>query len=262
MEIDKVKKELENIIELSSKMRLVESEKAFRLLLRKYDNHKTIDKQLLNDGEYLLKSEFCDKDISYKESYKIFKGILNSVHKKRIVSGKKIHLLDDEKGRLDTLENSLGILFEEIKSETSTKRCMLLLCLGHLIRYEVYAGSDGFLRRKLIELINIGMNIKRKERDQLIEDFLSIRGKGKDGKADTTHIRNSIAHGRFEFVEDNFIRFVDVDKSGKRTFEKQLNDGDIFGLFNMFEMKVKFMVLYSMLIHLNADIKDQAIKIV
>jgi len=254
MEVDKVKKGLENIIEMSSKMRLVESEKAFKLLLRKYDNHKTIDKQLLNDGEYLLKSEFCDKDISYKESYKIFKRILKGVHKKRIVSGKKIDLLADEKGRLDTLENSLGVLFEELKTEKSKKRFMLLLCLGHLIRYEVFAGSDGFLRRKLIDFINIGMNTEKKERDKMIEDFLSIRGKGKDGKADTTHIRNSIAHGRFEFIGDNVIRFVDVDKSGKQTFEKQLNDGDLVGIFNMFEMKLRFMILYSILIHLNADI--------
>ena len=263
MKIDKVKKGLENIIEMSSKMRFIESEKAFKLLLRKYERHNIIEKQLLGDGEFLLKSEFCDRDISHEKSFVIFKSILNSVHEKRIRTGKKVYLLEDKKGRLDTLENSLGVLFEELKSQTSKKSFMLLLCLGHLIRYEAFAGSDGVLRRKLIEFINIGMNMEKRGRDQLIEDFLSFREKGNDGKADTTHIRNSIAHGRFEFIGDNVIKFVDLDlKSGNRTFEKQLNDRELFALFNVFEMKLRFVVLYSILIGLNADIKDQSIKLV
>ncbi|MCK5291425.1 MAG: hypothetical protein KAR39_05375 [Thermoplasmata archaeon] len=256
MELDKIEKGLRNVIQMSSNMRLDESAEAFRLLLRKYERHDTIDKQLLYDAEYLLRFEFCDKDTSYKHSFEIFKTILDGVYKKRARTGRKTHLLSDEAGRLDSLDKSLGILFGEMKKKPQKKTAMLLLCLGHVIRYEAFAASGGFLRKRLIELINIGLRMTKKERDQLIEDFLTIRGKGKDGKADTTHIRNSIAHGRFEFIADNIIRFENVDKKGNTLFESQLNDGDILGLFNMFEMKLRFMLLYSLLIYLWRDIRD------
>ena len=94
----------------------------------------------------------------------------------------------------------------------------------------------------------------------LIEEFFSFRSIGTDNKSDTTHIRNSIAHGRFEFTSENVIRFRDVT-AGNITFDEIYNDGDLLMLSNIFEMKVKFTLLYFRLAELPIYFKDKSIKL-
>ncbi len=267
MKIDNVRNNLINIIEMTKKFKFNKTKRIFIQELKRYDNKNVIKQQMLLKGENMLISEFCNRDISYEKSYKIFEKIIIKVYGKRLKSGKKVNLLKDETGRLDKIENSLGILFQEIqsfekkKSRKSKKNFMFLLCLAHILRYEAYASSNGFIRKKMVMLIDIGMKIDKKKRDQLIEDFFTIRKQGSEGKADITHIRNSVAHGRFEFINDNTIKFTDI-KSGKKTFEITLNDGDLVGLFNMFEMKLKFVILYSIFIQLLFDIKRQNVNVI
>lgn len=260
MTSDKVFDDLEVIITMCSRMKFIDAEKAYKLIQKEYTEHNKIDKQLLEDAEYLLCEDYKSRDQSHAKSYRIYKKILKGVFDKRTTTGKKVMLIQDKKKRLETLENSLGVIFDELKVQKSKKSFMILLCMGHVIRYEAFASSDGVLRRKFIELINIGLDLTKEERNKLIEGFFSIRGFGNDGKSDTWHIRNAIAHGRFEFVKDDVIKFTDVDKDGKITFERELNDGDLFGLFNMFEMKLRFVLLYSKLAELNAAIKEQSIE--
>ena len=91
----------------------------------------------------------------------------------------------------------------------------------------------------------------------MIEDFFTLKEKGSDGKSDTHHLRNSISHGRFQFISDGFIEFIDVDEKGNETFRKKLNSGDLLGVYNMFEMKLHFALLYFIIIQLRTDCRDE-----
>ncbi|MCK4444534.1 MAG: hypothetical protein KAW09_08320, partial [Thermoplasmata archaeon] len=138
-EENEVEETLGGIVSMTGRMGFKDSNEAFVLTLKKYKSHGTMDKTLLNDAEYLLVADFCERDDSHKQSYGILKHILDGVYRKRIKTGKKLSLLQDERGRLEYIENSLGVVFDEIKSRQSKRTTMLLLCLGHLIRYEAFA---------------------------------------------------------------------------------------------------------------------------
>jgi len=81
----------------------------------------------------------------------------------------------------------------------------------------------------------------------LVEDFFTVRTKGSDGRADSTHIRNAFAHAKFEFVDDKTIIVWDTDEKGSETFRKKLTVSDLLGLFNMFEKKLALAETYPSL---------------
>lgn len=217
-------------------MKLMQTEFAAKVVLEAYKKNK-LDEKTLNNFITVFTREFCDKDPSYEKSYDILKQIFMRSFDKRRNTGKPIDLYPDNRDRIKLLEQNLGVLFDEVKrEEESTKRRMAILCLMHIIRKEVwYDYFDSWFKK----IGNIGA-YKKDEREKLLKEYFTIRADD-----DTIHLRNSIAHGDFKFINDHTMEFWAYDSDRKNEiFRKTLTDGDLMQINNIFEKKVRFLDMF------------------
>ncbi len=123
---------------------------------------------------------------------------------------------------------------------------VLLVAIGHIIRFQM---KGGFVS----QLIHFWASPSRKKaaRNSLVEDYLTLKTKGSDGKADTRHIRNAFAHAHFEFVDSRTVHLWD-ETNGVRTFDAHFDVLELVQFFNMFEKKLALAEIHiSMLLALN-----------
>ena len=222
-------------ISQTKQLKLNDTKSAAELVLKRY-NTKKLDADIVSDFGSIFELEFSQQDLSYEKSFKILKKFLDSALKKRRTSGKLINPYPVDRTRIKQLDNNLGIIYDEICSEKeSNKRPMLLLCLGHIIRKEVWFD---YFKKWFTEIGNIGSIRGEKLIDDFIKEYFTIKHEN-----DVYHIRNSIAHGNFEFIDEHNIEFQS-HKDGNVIFNIRLNDGDLIQLNNMFEKKARFLDLF------------------
>src|SRR5574341_806747 len=140
------------------------------------------------------------------------------------------------------LDKGLGIIYDEFQLGPITERkIMLLLCLGHILRWEV-RGQD--VKWQLKKIGDISFSQRIYDLDNLINKFLMIDTLGSDGKPDTFHIRNAIAHGRFSFQKDDKIELWDVNPDdGTETYRTSKDLKGLMDFCNSFETKLRFVSL-------------------
>lgn len=232
---DIIDKKLNWFINQTKQMKLNDTKSAAELVLKRY-KAKKLDDGVVNDFGTIFELEFSQQDPSYEVSFGILKNIWIKAIEKRKTTGQLINLYPVNRTRINDLEQNLGILHDEILSEReSKKRLMLLLCLGHIIRKEVWFE---YFENWFAEIGNIG-SFKKADCEDFLRKYFTIRREN-----DILHIRNSIAHGNFRFLNDNFIEFRDYERDGTEVFKIELNDGDLIQLTKMFEMKVRFLDLF------------------
>lgn len=235
MSDDVVEKKLNWFIDQTRQMKLIDTAFAAELVLKRY-KAKKLDEDIVNDFGTIFELEFSQQDPSYEKSFEILKQIWSKAIKKRKITGNLIDPYPVNRTQINQLENNLGIIYDEVGSEKeSNRRLMLLLCLGHIIRKEVWFE---YFKNWFAEIGNIG-SFKKEEREDFLKEYFTIRRKD-----DILHIRNSIAHGNFKFINDRLIEFREYDKDGKEIFKVELNDGDLIQLNNMFEKKARFLDLF------------------
>jgi hypothetical protein len=145
--------------------------------------------------------------------------------------------------RVRSLDENLGIIYDELTSSQGTpNQRYLLLCLGHVIRWEVRARE---VEQQLERLAHRAYMNQEEKVSLVAKDYLTIRKKGSDGEPDTKHLRNSIAHGRFRFMVRGAIEFEDRDMLGKTVTFSQRFSFEEFGRFcDLFEVRLRLLPLY------------------
>ena len=119
---------------------------------------------------------------------------------------------------------------------------MLLLCLAHIVRWEV-RGQD--VKKQLKNIGGISFSQRSDYLNKLINEFLMVEELGSDGKPDTFHIRNAIAHGRFRFQEDDILELWDVKQGTETETYRTKKDGkELADFCNAFETKLRYVSLY------------------
>ncbi len=235
MTTDIIEKKLNWFIGQAQQMKLSDTKDAAELVLKRYKT-RNLDESIVNAFGTIFELELSQQDPSYEKSLKIIKEIWDNAINKRKKSGKPINPYLVDRTRINHLEENLGVVHDEAFSEKeSTKRRMLLLCLGHVIRKEVWFK---YFKDWFTEIGNIG-SFKKEEIRDFLKEYFTIKH-----EEDISHIRNSIAHGNFKFIDENFIEFRSYDEEGNEVFKIRLNDGDLVGLNNMFEKKARFLDLF------------------
>lgn len=232
---DLINLKLNWFINQTEQLKLNDTKSAAELVLKRY-NTKKLDEDTVNDFVSLFELEFSQQDPSYEKGLEIIRLFWDGALKKRTISGKLINPYPVDRTRINQLDNNLGIIHDEILSEKeSNKRLMLLLCLGHIIRKEVWFD---YFKKWFTEIGNISSIRGEKIIDDFIKEYFTIRSEN-----DIYHIRNSIAHGNFNFTDEHNMEFQS-HKDGKIIFNIRLNDGDLIQLNNMFEKKARFLDLF------------------
>lgn len=232
---DIIEKKLNWFINQTQQMKLNDTKSAAELVLKRY-KAKKLDDAVVNDFGTIFELEFSQQDKSYEVSFEILKNIWTKAINKRKTTGQLINPYPVNRTRINELETNLGIIYDEILSEKeSNKRLMLLLCLGHIIRKEVWFE---YFENWFNEIGNIG-SFKKADCQDFLRKYFTIRQEN-----DILHIRNSIAHGNFRFLDDHFIEFRDYERDGTEIFKIELNDGDLIQLNKIFEKKVRFLDLF------------------
>jgi len=236
---------LRELLPIAEKLGLRDTHRALRVLLRRRMEKKAWDWGILEDFVNDFKLEFSQQDPTYAEGFRILDEIFDATFAVKKRKGKRIDLLavkwsPEEHAFLDA---SLGVVMTKAQKASDPVTFALLAGLGHIIRYK----TKGAFARRRIELWTRPSVPDRKRREQVAEDFLAVKRKGTDGRADTTHIRNAFAHAHFEFEADKRIRLWD-EKDGKKTYHAVLNIADLIGLTNMFEKKLAIAEVYPSLL--------------
>jgi hypothetical protein len=148
-----------------------------------------------------------------------------------------------EFGRIEHLEENLGVIYDEIHSDEGTPRQRyLLLCLAHVIRFEVRARE---VAHQLGKICWKAYPDDEAKKDQVIRDFLTLDNEGTDGKPDSEHLRNAVSHGRIRFTGRERILFEDRKSlGGPITYHREMDKAEFERFCDAFEIRLRLFPLY------------------
>ncbi len=237
------------ILDRLKKLGLTDAHRALQTLLRRRREDGKWDLGVLQDFVTTYELEFSQEDSTYEEGLQLLKRILGETFD---VKRRKGRLMDPKEAawnpdRLAHTNTSLALVMDLFKQTRVLEIQVLLAAMGHIIRFQM---KGGFVS----QLIHFwaSPSVKRKaDRNAIVEDYLTLKTKGSDGKADTRHIRNAFAHAHFEFVGSRTVHLWD-ESNGVRTFDAHYDVLDLVQFFNMFEKKLALAEIHiSMLLALN-----------
>jgi hypothetical protein len=234
---------LKTFIEGCKLLRLNDSAHAAEILLKIFSQKGYLDTGVAEDLNTTFLLEYSQRGDREEREFEILVEIIWSAINKRKTSGKSIILNFKDYQRIKELDKSLGIIYDEFHSGSITDRNkMLLLCLGHIVRWEV-RGQD--VKYQLEQIGNISFSQRKHDLDKLINKFLMIETLGSDEKPDTFHIRNAVAHGRFRFHKDDILELWDVKQGTEtETFRTKKDIKRLTYFCYAFETKLHFVSLY------------------
>ena len=246
---------LQTFIEGCKLLRLKDSAHAAEILLKRFSQKGLLDEGVAEDLNTTFLLEYRQRGDREEREFDILEEIIWSSINKRKRSGKIIPLDFNDYQRIKELDKSLGIIYDEFQlGFISERKIMLLLCLGHILRWEV-RGRD--VKWQLKKIGDISFSQKIHDFDNLINKFLMIDTLGFDGKPDTFHIRNAIAHGRFSFHKDNKIELWDVNLTdGIETYRTSMDLKGLMDFCNSFETKLRFVSLYYSFLGMMKNISE------
>lgn len=145
--------------------------------------------------------------------------------------------------RIEELERNLGPIYDEARTDRASSRTKyLLLCLAHVIRWEV-RGRE--VEQQLRQVAGRAYGDNAKKRNATVTGFLTIDRVGTDGKPDTLHLRNAIGHGLFHFIDFETIRFRDRERpGGPLTFGRDMKLEAFSRFCDLFEIRLRLFPLY------------------
>jgi len=220
---------------------LNDSHQALSLLLRKRENKDRWDWDVLEAFMNTFEIEFCELDKSFDEGFRIVKEILTKTFAIKKRKGKPINLREIPWKKTDTehLDRTLGVIGTCHKGVKDSRVSMFLMGFGFIIMYE---SKVDFARRRLASWAMPSITDK-KHREQIIEDFLVLRGTGSDGKSDLLHIRNGFAHGHFEFIKEDRILLWDTSRNIE-TYRREFSWNDLKDFIIQTQKKLEFLEIY------------------
>ncbi len=239
---------LSDILEALKKLGLTDAHHALQVLLRRR-RERSWDWGVLEDFVNTFELEFSQEDATYKKGLRLLKSILGETLD---VKRRKGRLIDPKQAtwspeRLAHTNASLAQITDLFKRTRVPEIQVFLAAMGHIIRFETKG-------RFVSELVHFwaAPSVRRKaDRNAVVEDYLTLKTKGSDGKADTRHVRNAFAHAHFRFIDGRTIHIWD-ENNGVRTFDAQFDFLDLFQFFNMFEKKLALAEIHvSLLLALN-----------
>lgn len=227
-------------------MELKDSHEAVSLLLRKREHNGKWDWGLLEDTVNSIELEFSQQHETYKAGLRLIKKTLHNTFEVKRRKGKEISLLEEPWTMTDTehLKNTLGVIEDCFKGLEDTRTAILLFGLSLIILYE----SKGSFARRRISAWASPSGISKEDRNKLVEDYLTINGKGSDNKSDMLHIRNAFAHGHFEFKDDNSLSLWDINTEEKETFRRDFSTQDLAQLTIIFQKKMEMLEIYPFIL--------------
>lgn len=145
--------------------------------------------------------------------------------------------------RIEELEGNLGPIYDEAQTDQASSRTKyLLLCLAHVIRWEV-RGRE--VERQLRQVAGRAYRNNEEKQAKTVTEFLTIDRVGTDGMPDTLHLRNAISHGLFHFLDSETIRFRDRGRpGGPLTFAREMKLETFSRLCDLFEIRLRLFPLY------------------
>lgn len=153
---------------------------------------------------------------------------------------------------IEALNAGLSTVHTEIKGTsmkvTSSKQtCALLLMLmfGHVVRWQVL---EDFVKEWVGHW---GKGLNQELNDTGVELLLTIKFAAQSSstlKADTRMYRNAIAHGHFQFKDEQHLEFWNRDERNRKHKLPSLTLGDLFELYNRTEIRFRTMEAYSRVI--------------
>ena len=235
---------LETFIEGSKILRLNSSAHAAEILLKRLSQKGYLDEGIANDLNTTFRLEYGQMGDREERDFEILEEIVwSAINIKKKKTGKYLKLGLHDYLRIKELEKNLEVIYDEIHlGSISERKIMLLLCLAHIVRWEV-RGRD--VKKQLKDIGGISFSQRADYRDKLINEFLMVEELGSDGQPDTFHIRNAIAHGRFSFQEDDLLELWDVKQGTKtETYRTKKDRKALTDFCNAFETKLRFVSLY------------------
>lgn len=234
---------LKTFIEGCKLLRLNDSANAAKILLKRFSQKGYLDEDVAEDLNTIFLLEYRQRGDREDREFEILQEIVWSAISKRKKSGKIIPTNFKDYQRIRELDKNIGAIYDEFQLGSITDRNkMLLLCLGHIVRWEV-RGQD--VKYQLEQIGNISFSQRKYDLDKLINKFLMIETLGSDEKPDILHVRNAIAHGRFHFQEDDKLELWDVNLDDESETYRTIKDLKGLKYFcNAFEMKLRFVSLY------------------
>ena len=147
---------------------------------------------------------------------------------------------------IDALNAGLSTVHAEINHNTkSTSRkqtLALLLMFGHLVRWQVF---EDFVKEWVGHW---GEGLNQELKDSGVELLLTIKFVAQSKstiKADTRMYRNAIAHGHFQFQDEQHLEFWNRDERNRKHKIPPLTLGDLLELYNRTEIRFRTMEAYS-----------------
>jgi len=183
--------------------------------------------------------------LSVSSADAILKEILGKSSAIARKKGKPLDIANRLTQRMSEIESTLGPVFDQMRfligqGSNYYRSAAYLALLAFPIRWEI---QGDFIRQRLVDLSQKSLSRNQARRGKLIEEYLSIWGIADDGKSDSVHLRNAIAHGRFRIKKD-MVYFQDVDEKGKTIFEDAKSIPQVlYEMNNIFEKKVVLLVL-------------------
>jgi len=202
---------------------------------------------------HTFEEEATKKDPTCHMTFRLMEGILmkalNGAQSRTRTELKKRGLSAPDVDRhIDALDSGLSSVHAEIHFITHPpeairlRRLALFLMFGHVVRWQAL---EDFARRWVGHW---GKGLDKKTKNDAIAALLTLKIV-KDVKnvlmSDTQLYRDAIAHGGFEFVDDQQLNFWNRDKRGVKHDLPPLNVADLLGLYNMSEKRLRTMEAFA-----------------
>jgi len=220
---------------------LVDTYKGLSLLLRKRQNRGTWDWGVFEDFVTTYELEVSQQERTLEKGLEIIRTSLERTYEVKRRKGKLVDLLEEKWTENDTshLDKNLGVLGKCFPNLANPQAAIFLMALAIVIVYET---KGAFGRRRLRAWLMPSIR-KQSEREQIIEDFLTIDGKGSDGKSDFLHLRNGFAHGHFEFIDQRTITIWDVSERNE-VYRRRLPIQDLGRLVEISQKKLEMLEVF------------------
>ena len=225
---------------------LPDSAQALSVLVRRRVDNGVWDWDMFEDCVNTLVLEYSQRDRTYAEGLEILKRILDKTFEVKRRKGRRMEPFGrtwtaEERSQLDS---SLGVLTQAVQRVTDAETGVLLAGLGHLMRYET---KGAFVRDRIHYWASPSVS-SPEEREQLVEDFFTVRTRGNDGRSDATHLRHAVAHAHFRFVKEGAELWDSDLESEKETFRQEYSVMELLEFCNLFEMKLVLAEVYPSLL--------------
>ena len=146
---------------------------------------------------------------------------------------------------INALDAGLPTIHAEIKVTTRIQTCALLLMFGHTVRWQA-------LEDFAIEWVgHWGKGFSKDRKKTGAELLLTVKFAGETPntlKADSRMYRNAVAHGHFQFKDEQHIEFWNRDKCSRKHKLPPLTLGDLLELYNRTEIRFRTMEAFSRVI--------------